>query len=68
MPDSNPAYLNTAEAAQALGYSVQHVRRLLREGELDGFKQGRDWILPRDALVRFQASRQNLELDFGDGR
>jgi len=36
---------STKEAAQILGISDAHLRRLLAKGEMEGRKLGRDWIV-----------------------
>lgn len=55
------------EAARLLGYTVQHVRRLVRDGKLQGVKLGRDWVLSRDSVDRLLAANENLRL-FEKGR
>jgi excisionase family DNA binding protein len=42
--------LNTAEAAQLLGFHRKTVERMLRHGELPGFKIGHTWKLPLEQL------------------
>jgi excisionase family DNA binding protein len=36
----------TTELAEAAGVSNTYVRRLVREGQLEGKKMGRDWLIP----------------------
>jgi excisionase family DNA binding protein len=36
---------STNEAAQKLGLSPDHVRRLVRDGEIKGKKLGHDWVV-----------------------
>ncbi|MCH8877707.1 MAG: helix-turn-helix domain-containing protein [Chloroflexi bacterium] len=36
MASSSPEWLTTEEAARILGYHVEYVRRLAREGKLEG--------------------------------
>ena len=57
-----PEFVTCLDAADALGYTVQHVRRLVRDGQLEGLKVGRDWVIPRDSVDTFLAGRENLEL------
>lgn len=56
----------TAAAAKSLGYTPQHVRRLVRQGILDGEKVGRDWLIREESLRRFVASRENTELQLSE--
>ena len=55
--------ITTAEAARLLGYTPQHVRRLVRDGRLEGTKIGRDWVILRDSISAYLAARDNLNLD-----
>ena len=45
-----PDWISVKEAAEYTGYTVQHVRYLLREGKVDGRKFGRDWFTTKKAL------------------
>jgi len=40
-----PVMIGTKEAAQRLGLSQAHVRRLLEGGAIEGKRLGRDWIV-----------------------
>jgi excisionase family DNA binding protein len=55
-------YLTTAEAAERLGYTVQHTRRLLRDGALVGRKLGRDWLVSEDSVERHRVRGTVLAL------
>jgi excisionase family DNA binding protein len=66
-----PKYVTTSEAAERLNYTIQHVRRLVREGKIRGEKYGRDWLLTRDDVERHAVKEANLSLPLesvrGDG-
>ncbi len=49
--------LTVDEAAQALGYSLQHTRKLIREGSLQGVKRGRDWFVIIESVEEYIARR-----------
>ena len=49
MPDLNE-FISTEEAAEKLKYHVEHVRRMMREGSIQGLKIGRTWLVKREAL------------------
>jgi excisionase family DNA binding protein len=53
--------MSSAEAAQELGYTVQHVRRLVREGRIAGQKLARDWVVRRRSVDEYVAARANLK-------
>lgn len=46
-----PCVINTIEAGRVLGCARTTVTRLLRDGELKGFRVGTDWRLSRDAVL-----------------
>jgi excisionase family DNA binding protein len=55
-------YLTTRQAADKLGYSLQHTRLLIRSGSLAGEKIGRSWLIPLVAVQDILQRRRNLEL------
>jgi excisionase family DNA binding protein len=55
-------FISTDEAARQLQYTAQHVRRLVREGKLNGEKVGRDWIVSSDSLANYVSVRENFSL------
>ncbi len=50
-------YLSSNDAAQVLGYTVQHTRLLIRQGQLPAQKLGRDWLVSQGDLARFRVSQ-----------
>lgn len=54
--------LTTRDAAKLLGYTVQHVRRLIREGRILGTRLGRDWLVDRESVRRYLANQETLDL------
>ncbi len=59
--------MSTEDAAQRLEYTVQHVRRLVRDGKLKGEKVGRDWIVSEPSLDEYLSARNNLALQLEPG-
>ncbi|HOY51436.1 MAG TPA: helix-turn-helix domain-containing protein [Prolixibacteraceae bacterium] len=49
MPDLRD-FITPEEAARMLGFHVEHVRRLLREGDLKGEKIGKAWLVLRKSV------------------
>ena len=45
------------EVAAWLGLAVQNVRRLIRSGELEGRRVGRDWVVDRRSVLRYRDLR-----------
>ena len=44
-------WITTKEAAEISGYHINHVRRLIKSGEVKGQKWGRDWMVSRSSLL-----------------
>lgn len=49
--------ISTAEAASRLGCTVQHVRLLIRKGEIEGEKLGRDWLADAASVASYTSGR-----------
>lgn len=54
--DLLPEWISVQEAAAYTGYTVQHIRYLLREGKVKGRRFGRDWFTTREALDEYLAT------------
>lgn len=50
-------FITTQQAAKELGYTLQHVRLLIRQGKIRAIKLGRDWVMQPDELKRFRITR-----------
>jgi excisionase family DNA binding protein len=59
MPDIEE-YITTEQAASALGYHTESVRRLIRTGKLPAEKVAGVWLVHRDALRRYKADVAGL--------
>ena len=44
-------WITTAEAVELSGYHINHIRRLLKSGEVLGKKWGREWMVSRSSLL-----------------
>ena len=60
--DVDTELVTTREASRMLGYTVQHVRRLIQGGSLRGVRLGRDWLVLRASVDVMIARRENLHL------
>jgi excisionase family DNA binding protein len=49
--DLNAPAVGVKQAAEALGYTPQQVRKLIRERKLPAQKQGEQWRIPLKALL-----------------
>ena len=65
MPDLRD-FITTEDAAHILNFHVEHVRRLLREGDLKGEKIGTAWLVLKKSVEEYQ--EQNKELSKFDPR
>ena len=52
MPDLRD-FITTEDAARMLNFHVEHVRRLLREGDLKGEKIGTTWLVLRKSVEEY---------------
>jgi excisionase family DNA binding protein len=50
-------FVSTKEAAKILGYTVQHLRLLIRQGQIEATKFGRDWLISRESLAKYRAKK-----------
>ena len=46
-------HITVQAAAEATGYNIQYLRRLLRSGTLEGVKIGQMWLIEMDALEAY---------------
>ena len=53
--------LTVAKVSQLLGYSVQHVRLLIRQQKIPGKKIGRDWLVDASDIKRPGLETQQVE-------
>lgn len=60
------AFITTDDAAEQLQYTPQHIRRLVREGKLEGEKVGRDWLVTQDSVAKHLRERENYALPLED--
>jgi excisionase family DNA binding protein len=53
-------WLTTEEAAGLSGYHVNHIRRLLRSGEIAGRKWGQAWQVSKASLLSYLEAAKKL--------
>jgi excisionase family DNA binding protein len=53
-------WVTTAEAVELTGYSPHHIRRLARNGQIEGIKMGREWLIHLDSLRAYTAAMKRL--------
>lgn len=59
MPDLTD-YMTTNEAAEQLGYHVEHVRRMIREGDIKGQKVGNMWFVFKPSVSEYKEKTAGL--------
>lgn len=47
-------YMTTEAASKQLGFHVEHIRRMMRQGVLKGKKQGGIWLVSVRAVIEYQ--------------
>ena len=60
MSDNGGEWLTVNEAAEHSGYDPQHIRRLIRDGEIEARKFSIVWMVNRESLLNYQAQAQAL--------
>ena len=50
--------ISLSQAAELSGLSADHVRRLVRQGDLWGIKIGRNWVTTSQAVKEYLASER----------
>lgn len=60
MFDDYPDVLSAEEASEALRVRENAIYRLLNEGKLKAFKNGRTWRIPKDALKEYIKEQARL--------
>lgn len=60
MFDDYPDVLSAEEAAEAFRVRENAIYRLLNEGKLKAFKNGRTWRIPKDALKEYIKEQARL--------
>jgi|WetSurMetagenome_2_1015567.scaffolds.fasta_scaffold1351521_1 excisionase family DNA binding protein len=51
-----PGWLTTEEAQALTGYTVDHLQRLARGGQVTARKIGDSWLFDRESLTTYQAA------------
>ena len=54
-------WITTTEAAEASGYHVNHIRRLIRSGEIEARKFGTIWQVNSASFVRYLDSAKQSD-------
>ena len=60
MFEDYPDVLSAEEAAEALRIRENAIYRLLKEGRLKAFKNGRTWKIPKEALKEYIKEQARL--------
>lgn len=55
--------MTTREAAEDLGYTIQHTRLLIRRGQIEATKFGRDWLVVRESVVEYKTGGASDNFD-----
>ncbi len=60
MPDLAD-YMTTEEAAKKLGFHIDHIRRMLRLGDLEGLKVGPTWLVSRASVTQYLKDTEGMD-------
>ena len=56
--------LNVDEAAEALCIGKNRLYSLLQNGTLKGYRNGRNWCIPKASIVEYVCSMSNVKTEF----
>jgi len=59
MPDLKD-YLTTEEASKELNFHIDHIRRMRREGDLEGMKVGQMWFISKKSVADYKKQTAGL--------
>jgi len=48
-------WITTTEAVRISGFHVEHIRRLIRNGQIGARKWGREWMVDKTSLIAYLA-------------
>jgi excisionase family DNA binding protein len=60
MPDLAD-YMTTEDAAKRLGFHIDHIRRMLRGGDLEGLKLRREWLVSRKSVDKYLKATEGMD-------
>jgi hypothetical protein len=58
MSDDESHWITTEEAVELSGYNRDHIRRLMRNGQISGRKVVTVWQIDRSSLINYLASAE----------
>ncbi|HNC32257.1 MAG TPA: helix-turn-helix domain-containing protein [Cyclobacteriaceae bacterium] len=56
MNKDSEEWITTADAKALTGYNAEHIRRLVRAGKIKAKKWGKEWMIERNALLKYLES------------
>lgn len=59
MDTNNGEWLTVTEAAEQSGYDPEHIRRLIRDGEIQARKFSIVWMVDRSSLLEYVSRAQS---------
>ena len=62
MFEEHPDILTVDEACEALRMGYNAIYELLNSGKLKGYKQGRVWKVPKQALIEYIVEQSKIKL------
>ena len=60
MFDSYDDILTVEEVAEILKIGMTQAYKILRSGQLNGYKEGKDWKIPKQALSKYVLTQSHL--------
>lgn len=54
-------YLTVQDAAKKLGFHVDHVRRMRRQGDLEAIRVGHIWLISKSSIEEYMKKTAGME-------
>jgi hypothetical protein len=65
LPDSDNDYTEISNVVQepSIPYSQEYVSLLARQGKIDAYKEGRNWLTTKDAVLTYIKNRKRKRVN-----
>jgi Fic family protein len=58
MTEKRETFLLLSDVAKGSGYSAKYLNLLIRQGKLEGHKEGRNWYTTKESILRYKENRK----------
>ena len=62
MTEKREKFMLLSEAAKDTTYSSKYLNLLIRQGKLEGYKDGRNWLTTKESIERYRDNRKRKRI------